>query len=616
MKEDNLSVKVIFYTKYEVIKEEKFQIDTTFDKIIEYFKSNINKKVQNDFDDYQLNLKSSYKINGTIIKNEDTIKSLLQSTDISELSEVVLWMEVEEVENQPNNIGNNLDEDFNIIYKPKSNPFSIFSFNIKLGLVTLEPYSEDAINLYELNKFNNSSAYCNSQYDLFISGGNADNNISNIFWIIDKNKKIITKTEMPFPKENHSMIFLKEKYILVTGGNDLKTFFYDINKNLFISCADLNHKCSKPALFRYNNFIYCLCDLDEENQCFERLCLEGDLSSSKWENIYPSFGNASDSVFSVKNFGVTSEAYNGVIILAGGNITKNNTYVYDIENNILSLSSGKNESVFLEEKSFYRYENDTDYFVNFSGDFVNKQEIVFVHQKSKSVILVDVDSMDGKINKDKINQNNQRIKIEETNKSYGNVSIRMIYNEKENGKLKYVILGEKITPIFDDIMDEIDANDINTNEIDRNKIEIIKENNEEGPDSNVNNAFNKAKTEHLTDINDVITNDDEDKLNTSKTFAVKGNNDNNKDKEEEDTKHKIKGKVTKAIKGIKQMFKHKNKDEEEEEKEKKEENENDAGESKFSKTKHYLSKLKHKFIKGKDNSEDNDKKDLNDKEEN
>ena len=82
MKEDNLSVKVIFYTKYEVIKEEKFQIDTTFDKIIEYFKSNINKKVQNDFDDYQLNLKSSYKINGTIIKNEDTIKSLLQSTDI------------------------------------------------------------------------------------------------------------------------------------------------------------------------------------------------------------------------------------------------------------------------------------------------------------------------------------------------------------------------------------------------------------------------------------------------------------------------------------------------------------------------------------------------------
>ena len=165
-------------------------------------------------------------------------------------------------------------------------------------------------------------------------------------------------------------------------------------------------------------------------------------------------------------------------------------------------------------------------------------------------------------------------------------------------------------------MDEIDANDINTNEIDRNKIEIIKENNEEGPDSNVNNAFNKAKTEHLTDINDVITNDDEDKLNTSKTFAVKGNNDNNKDKEEEDTKHKIKGKVTKAIKGIKQIFKHKNKDEEEEEKEKKEENENDAGESKFSKTKHYLSKLKHKFIKGKDNSEDNDKKDLNDKEEN
>ena len=540
----------------------------------------------------------------------------MQSTDISELSEVVLWMEVEEVEKQLNNIGNNLDEDLNIIYKPKSNPFSIFSFNIKLGIVTLEPYSEDAINLYELNKFNSSSAYCNSQYDLYISGGNSDDNISNIFWIIDKNKKIITKTEMPSPKENHSMIYLKEKFILVTGGNDLKTFFYDINQNLFISCADLNHKCSKPALFRYNNYIYCLCDLDEKSQCFERLCLEGDLSLSQWEVIYPSFGNASDSAFNVKNFGVTSEAYNGAIILGGGNITKNNTYVYDIENNILSLTSGKNENVFLEEKTFYRYESDTDYFVNFSGDFEKKQEIVFVNQKNKSVILVDVDSMDGKINKEKINQNNQRIKIEEANKMYGNVSIRIIYKKKENEKLKYDILGEKITPIFDDIMDDIDIDESNANEIDdNNKVEVKKDNKEE-LDLNENNIVNKSKTAHVIPVNDIIINEDENKINTINTFAVKGNNDNNKDKEE-DTKHKIKGKVTKAIKGIKGIFKHKNKDKiegEEEEKGKKEESEND-GESKISKTKKYLKQLKRKFIKKRDSSVGNDKKNLNKKKE-
>ena len=80
---------------------------------------------------------------------------------------------------------------------------------------------------------------------------------------------------------------------------------------------------------------------------------------------------------------------------------------------------------------------------------------------------------------------------------------------------------------------------------------------------------------------------------------------------------KIKGKVTKAIKGIKGIFKHKNKDKiegEEEEKGKKEENEND-GESKISKTKKYLKQLKRKFIKRRDSSVGNDKKNLNKKKE-
>ena len=609
MKEEDLLVKVNFYTKYEIIKEQEFPIDTSFEKIIEYFNNNVTKEKLNDFDNYQLNLKSVYKMNDTIIKNEDTIKSLMQSTDITELSEAILWIEVEEAEKQSNYISSNLDEDISMIYKPKSNPFSIFSFNIKLGIVILEPYSEEIINTYELNKFNNSSAYCNSPFDLFLSGGNSDNNISNNFWIIDS-KKSITKKEMPSPKENHSMLYLKEKYILITGGNDLKTFFYDINKNSFITCADLNHKCLKPALFRYNNYIYCLSDLNEEKQSFERLYIEGDLSLCKWENIYPTFANASDSVFSVKNFGVSSEVYNGVIILGGGNINKHNTYVYDVENNILALSDGKNENVFLEEKTFYKYEREKDYFVNFSGDFEKKQEIVFVNQKNKSVILVDVDSIDGKINKDKINENNEKIKNEENQKKIGNVSLRIIYKKKENEKLKYEIFGEKITPIFDDIIDEIDLNDLNVNKINDDQKKDIeekeekekKEDNKEEFNSNDNNII-KSRTEKVITLNEMISNDDENKLNISNKFAVKNNVDNNKNKEE-DTKHKITNKVNKAIKGIKHIFKHKKKEGEEDEKEKKEESENEGGESKISKTKKYLGKLKDKFIKRRDSSVD------------
>ena len=190
MKEENdlqnLLVKVIFYTKYEIIKEEEFSIDTTFEKIIDYFNNNV-KIEQNEFGNVDYNLKSLYKISNTNIKNEDSIKSLIEPTDISKLSEIKLWVEVEEIKQPTDNIINNLHEEINIIYKPKSNPFSIFSFNIKLGIVTIEPYAENIVTLYELNKFNSSSAYCNSPNDLFISGGNSDNNISNNFWIINNN---------------------------------------------------------------------------------------------------------------------------------------------------------------------------------------------------------------------------------------------------------------------------------------------------------------------------------------------------------------------------------------------------------------------------------------------
>ena len=284
----NLSVSVVFYTKYEIIKEKEFDLDTTFEKIIDFYYNNITNELNtnNNENNFKISLKSSYTLNNSIIKKEDTIKSLISSVDINQLSEIKIWIELEEKEISSISI-NNIDEKMNIIYKPKSNPFSIFSFNTILGIVTLESYPQNLISLNELDKYNNSSAYCNSPNDLYISGGEANNNYSKNFWIIDNNKKLITKKDMPFQKSNHSMLYLKEKLILITGGNNLKTFFYDINQNSFIICGDINNKCFKPALFRYNNYIYCLSELDDEKTYFERLYIEDDISLSKWEkNIH------------------------------------------------------------------------------------------------------------------------------------------------------------------------------------------------------------------------------------------------------------------------------------------------------------------------------------------
>ena len=39
---------------------------------------------------------------------------------------------------------------------------------------------------------------------------------------------------MPSPKSNHSMLNLKNEYILNIGGNDISTYIFDIEKNQFI----------------------------------------------------------------------------------------------------------------------------------------------------------------------------------------------------------------------------------------------------------------------------------------------------------------------------------------------------------------------------------------------
>ena len=616
----NLSVSIIFYTKYEIIKEEKFNIDTTFEKIINYYKNNIanEQNIIDNQNNFRINFKNLYKLNDSIIKKEDTLKSLISSVDINEVSEIKIWLELEEIEISSNNIINNLDEKMNIIYKPKSNPFSIFSFNTILGIVTLESYPQNVITLNELDKYNNSSAYCNSPNDLYISGGNIDNNYSKNFWIIDNSKKLITKKDMPFQKSNHSMIYLKEKYILITGGNNLKTFFYDINKNSFVTCNDINNNYSKPALFRYNNYIYCLSELNEVRTYFERLYINDDISLSSWEKIYPFFGSELDSEFNIKNFGLTSEIYEGYIILGGGDKVNNNTYLYDIENNVLSLSEGKNLNIYLDEKTFFRYENNINYFMNFSGDFEKKQEIVFFNQKNKSILLVDVDSIDGKIDINKIIENDKNIENEENNKNIGNISIRIIYNKNKNEKLKYEIIGEEIPPILDDIIDGIN----------------IKENENNKEESDLNNInINEECIDEQNNIQNENNNNDENIVNNAN---ISENENKNK---EDNKKHKKSGlkKVTKAINGtFKKIFKQKKKDKEKEkekEKEKDKENGNDEkieddkecneeeekekeneienieeNKPKKSLTNKYFGKFKNKFIKKRDSSSIDNKK--------
>ena len=79
-----------------------------------------------------------------------------------------------------------------------------------------------------MNKFNESSSYCNSLNDLYISE-------EKDFWSIVNNDFKIKKKNMPSNKRNHSMIFLitndNNEWVFILGGENKKSFYYDLNKN-------------------------------------------------------------------------------------------------------------------------------------------------------------------------------------------------------------------------------------------------------------------------------------------------------------------------------------------------------------------------------------------------
>ena len=114
------------------------------------------------------------------------------------------------------------------IIQPKSNPFGLLICSPKEKKISLKTYPEKIISLFELNKFNESSSYCNSLNDLYISEGKD-------FWIINNNDFNIKKKNMPSNKINHSMLFLitndNNEWIFILGGEDKKSFYYNLNKN-------------------------------------------------------------------------------------------------------------------------------------------------------------------------------------------------------------------------------------------------------------------------------------------------------------------------------------------------------------------------------------------------
>ena len=94
-----------------------------------------------------------------------------------------------------------------IIGKPFSNPFSVFTYIKKEKTMKLLKFGNNNL-LNELDDYNSSSAYCNGNNKLYISGGEkAKGEYAEKLWRIDLKKVEIESNEMIRIK-NHSMIII------------------------------------------------------------------------------------------------------------------------------------------------------------------------------------------------------------------------------------------------------------------------------------------------------------------------------------------------------------------------------------------------------------------------
>ena len=275
-----------------------------------------------------------------------------------------------------------------IIGKPFSSPFEILLYTKREKMFKNLKLTQDDINNFELNLFSGTSAYCNGNNYLFISGGDSKNQTNEKFWKIDLIQKKITQYKIP-PKKNHGMIYIPGDYVMIVGGNDQTTFFYDMNQDKFCKWGELKRTRIEPALILVKNILYCFDNVSTKN--FNEFTLEKTdlISQTKEWTLVPQviFKEIPNQKVCQKFFGVTKTSDDAILFL-GGNMDDDNengqnifNYKYNISLNTVEKSGVKFKDYSMKEKTFLTFKNGVDYIL---PDFNRHHPEVLFFQKSKN----------------------------------------------------------------------------------------------------------------------------------------------------------------------------------------------------------------------------------------
>ena len=381
-KNKNSKIKIIFNNNEgTIIGEKLFDINTKLKDIFTFFEYN--------FSDKGFTLKTNYKFLNKKINQNNTINDLLNTENYSINSEI--YIEVEQNLNKEN------EEIYNTILFPKLNPFELIEYNTLENKIRYIKCPGQTVNFCSLYKFSKESAFCNSENDLFMSGGLYNGKTLNYFWIINKKNFQILKKAMPILKKYHSMLYIPDNFVLIAGGDTLSTYIYDIENKQFIRWASMNKKHFQPGLIISGDYAFAfsaLYDKKEENNFFEKTDLTS--KNPKWEKVFPIFdiSGIKNDLYSL-HFGIAKKNDDEILFLGGEKIK--NRYVYNTIVNKIYFTDKKNYEISFWDKTFYDINN--KYKVGIPLSFSKEHTLYFLNNQNENLIKA-ICSPNNNINKE------------------------------------------------------------------------------------------------------------------------------------------------------------------------------------------------------------------------
>ena len=282
----------------------------------------------------------------------------------------------------------------NYIGKLCFEPLDLFIYDTKKKSFHVQKYRNE-----DYEGLTSSSSCCNGDNKLFVSGGiDSNEEIIDKFWIFDLADYNMECMPNFISKNNHSMIYIPNKYIFLVGGNNEKVVYFDINEKVLEPWSDLHKRRLEPALIQVNNYLYVFDNVNKNENNFELNFERTNLLSNKpnFELIEPNLDENILGNIIPKFFGVSKESEDNIIFL-GGNIfdeenDENNdikNYSYDINENKIKFSDVSFVNIQLKEKTFFKFNNKDDiYFI--LPDFYRKcPKVAFYIKNQRRVKIID-----------------------------------------------------------------------------------------------------------------------------------------------------------------------------------------------------------------------------------